>query len=183
MILLQRAVTAIAMLHSTAKVLAIDPGNIQTAYVLMDREYRPLRFGKVENGFLRRIIADITTEHNLQRFKAGGLLVTVIERVSGYGMPVGKEVFETCEWVGRFTELAEVVEYVYRKDVKINLCGQCRAKDPNVRQALIDRFAVHDLKNGKGTKGNPDWFYGFKSDIWAAYAVGVTYLDKIRGEA
>lgn len=25
------------------------------------------------------------------------------------------------------------------------------------------------------------WFYGFKSDIWASYAVGITYIDKIKG--
>lgn len=105
----------------------------------------------------------------------------VIEMIASYGMPVGKEVFETCVWIGRFVELAKIqnidIAYVYRKDEKMNICHNMKAKDSNIRQALIDRFGP------VGTKKNPGWFYGFKADIWSAYAVGITYLDmKKRGE-
>lgn len=98
--------------------------------------------------------------------------------IASYGMAVGKEVFDTCVWIGRFIELASLqaieVEYIYRKDEKMNLCHSMKAKDSNIRQALIDRFGV------VGTKKKPGWFYGFKKDIWSAYAVGVTYLDKLK---
>ena len=150
------------------KILAIDPGNIESAYVIMGEDYKPLEFGKVDNNNL------------LEYMHIPIYDKVVIEMVASYGMAVGATVFETCVWIGRYLQAAGVVtERIYRKDVKMNLCGQTRAKDSNIRQALIDRFAKHDLKNGKGTKGNPDWFYGFKSDIWAAYAVGVTYFDKV----
>ena len=52
-------------------------------------------------------------------------------------------------------------------------CAEAQGqKDGNVRQALIDRFGV------VGTKKDPGWFYGFHADIWQAYAVGVTYMDR-----
>lgn len=152
--------------------LAIDPGNIESAYVLMDA-YKPVDFGKVPNDQLLDTI--------LARGLAKWPEVVAIEMIASYGMPVGREVFDTCVWIGRYSLAMELggtaVEYVYRQEVKLQLCGTSRAKDGNVRQALIDRFARHDLKNGKGTKAAPDYFYGFKADIWQSYACGVTYLD------
>lgn len=148
------------------KILAIDPGNTESAYCLIDTEtYRPLSFGKQDNNWL------------LGFMDTQGILFdkVVIEMIASYGMPVGKEVFDTCVWIGRFKQIAESqeikVEYIYRKDEKMNLCHSMKAKDSNIRQALIDRFGP------VGTKKNPGWFYGFKKDIWAAYAVGITYLD------
>ena len=148
-------------------ILAIDAGYQQSAYVLCNEKYEILDKGKVDNNDMLTIV------------KNGGYDELVLEMVACYGMAVGKEVFDTCVWIGRFWEASTTTirAYIYRKDEKMNLCNSMRAKDSNIRQALIDRFAKFDLKNGKGTKNNQDWFYGFKADIWAAYAVAVTYLD------
>lgn len=143
-------------------ILGIDPGNIESAYCLIDKEtYKPIEFGKINNSDLEDYICTKKSNH----------LKIIIEMVACYGMAVGKTVFDTCVQIGRFTMLADEYEYIYRKDVKINLCGSMKAKDSNIRQALIDRFGE------VGTKKNQGWFYGFKSDIWSAYAVGTTYLD------
>ena len=148
------------------KILAIDPGNEYSGYVIMDSEsYKPIDFGKPKN---EDILDEIMYYHDFDE--------CVIEMVASYGMPVGKEVFETCVWIGRFKQECITQRYcqpklIYRKDVKINLCGTTKAKDANITQALKDRFG------DKGTKKNPGWFYGFAADVWQAYALGVTYLD------
>ena len=149
------------------KVLAIDPGNRQSAWCMIDGEtLKPLSFGKEEN----QVVLTSVQQRSYDSI--------VIERVASYGMAVGRDVFETCEWVGRFTQAARVPpDYVYRQEEKLHICGDSRAKDTNIRRALIDRFAQHDMKNGKGTKNNPDWFYGFSADVWQAYAVAVTYVE------
>ncbi|MDY3987732.1 MAG: hypothetical protein UGF45_13255 [Massilioclostridium sp.] len=154
-------------------VLAIDPGNIQSAYVLVETgTLRPVKFGKIKNEDLLELCYSFNCEN------VGHI---AIEMVACYGMAVGKSVFDTCVWIGRFTEalssLNIPVQYIFRKDEKMNICGTMKAKDSNIIQALIDRFAPITPNRGKGTKKEPGFFYGFHADIWQAYAVAVTYYD------
>lgn len=158
------------------EIFAIDPGNFKSAFCRIDAEtLRPLEFDILANDDLRQLILD-------RHFQENDL--AVIERVASYGMAVGREVFETCEWVGRFEEILIRKLYIppaklYRIEEKKHICHSQKANDATIRRALIDRFATHDLKNGRGTKVSPDWFYGFKKDIWAAYAVGLTYIETV----
>lgn len=158
-------------------ILAIDPGNKDSAYVLMNPDYTIQHhgFAKFPNDLVLSRVMDLGDIYDDR-------LTVVIEMVASYGMAVGAEVFETCVWIGRFVQAAMdegcKVDYVYRMEEKMTLCHSSKARDSNIRQALIDRFAKFDKKNGKGTKTHPDTFYGFAKDIWAAYAVGVTWLDR-----
>ena len=154
-------------------ILAIDPGNIESAYVVLNDNLKPIKFEKVDNS---EIIEKIYCEdfNECDHF--------VIEMIASYGMAVGKEVFDTCVWIGRFKEAIENIyvhpaNYVYRKDEKMNLCHSMKANDSTIKQALVDRFAYGVGNHGKGSKSNKGFFYGFKADVWAAYAVGVTYHD------
>lgn len=154
-------------------ILAIDPGTFESAYVRMDGNYRPAEFGKLPNGDLLDKV----------RVLYGDELVC--EMVASYGMAVGKEVFETVFWIGRFWEAFPGKEraLLYRREEKLCLCGSVKANDGNIRQALVDRFAYGVPNKGKGTKAAPGWFYGFRADIWQAYAVAVTYADRKKGGA
>ncbi len=157
-------------------ILALDPGNTQTGYAIIEMpEFQLTGFGKIENTTLLRSIAD----GSVSCYDLSSIDAVAIEMVASYGMAVGREIFETCVWIGRFHQAADHPDtnYVYRKQEKEILCGSLKAKDANIRQALIDRYAKHDLKNGKGTKANPDVFYGVSKDVWAAIAVGVTYYE------
>lgn len=155
-------------------ILAIDPGCTESAYVLLSEvDLSVIEAKKVEN-------------EKLLLFLTYPLYNTInhiaIEMVASYGMAVGVEVFETVFWIGRFWETSQKhkhikKERIYRKDEKMNLCHSMKATDANISQALVDRFAYGIPNKGKGIKKAPGWFYGFKDDIWQAYAVGVTYHD------
>jgi hypothetical protein len=150
-------------------VLAIDPGNIDSAYVLYDTE-TPVILDKMKLGnndlmswMVEGHVHEIPYEH------------CAIEMIASYGMPVGKEVFETCLWIGRYIQACnhQKIKHslIYRKDVKVHLCQSMKAKDGNIRQALIDRFGA------PGTKKQPGFTYGVSKDIWAALAVAVTFSE------
>lgn len=149
-------------------VFAIDPGPTESAFVVWDGT--SLRdFGKLPNNeMLHRLIAAAQ----------GECTELAVERVRGYGMAVGKEVFETCEWGGRFMQAWElladnpIASWLERRSVKLWLCGTCTAKDKNIRQALIDRVGPQGRKKSQGPT------YGVSGDVWAALGVAVTYFDK-----
>ena len=142
------------------KILAIDPGTTKSAFVIWDGS-RIHEAGILDNVEL------------LRRIKLGDFkhCDNAIEMIASYGMAVGREVFETCVWIGRFVERLGIVTLVYRKDVKLTICGSPRAKDANVRAALIDRLGQ------VGTKNNPGPLYGMKSHLWSALAVAVTAME------
>lgn len=152
-------------------IIAIDPGNEFSAFCVFEEgNLKPKEFGKVSNKVLLNKLDDFSENDEC-----------AIEMIASYGMAVGKEVFQTCVWIGHFAERFKGRKTtIYRKDEKMHICQNMKAKDTNIRRALIDRFAQHDLANGKGTKKNPDFFYGFKSDCWAAFAVGITYIETRR---
>ena len=157
-------------------ILAIDPGNELSAYCIIDADtYRPVEFDKIPNEIM------------LKRLDGRGFLAQecVIERIASYGMAVGQTVHDTSWWSGVFWHAARhlgvYTEMMFRREVKLDLCHVASAKDANVIQALIDRFDPYASNRGKGTKKEPGWFYGFKADVWQAYALGVTYLDR-KGE-
>ena len=154
----------------TRTIFSIDPGNTNSGYaVIRMPDFKVIKKGKIENEELLKLIPSIV--ESVDGF--------AIEMVASYGMPVGKDVFETCVWIGRFIQKARPKQhnFIYRKDEKICLCGSLKAKDSNIRQALINRYATFDFKNGKGIKKTPDTFYGVSKDIWQAIAVAVTYYE------
>ena len=157
-----------------ALILGIDPGTSLSAYCVMDSEdmSRILDKGKVENEELIGIV------------KAGYFDVCVVECFRNYGSPVGDYTFDTAYFIGRIMQVAgEQFRRIYRSDVKMNVCHTMKAKDGNIRRALIDRFAVHDKARGTGTIKNKDFFYGVSADIWSAVGICVTYIDTIKQQS
>lgn len=165
------------------RVLAIDPGPTKSAWVVYDDYHGDvLEHGHRENEYVLELMHAVS----------GGLWATgsvpavglvVIEKVESFGMPVGAEVFETVYWSGRFAEAAQPVSVkrIGRKAVKLSLCGSARAKDGNVRQALIDRYGGKDAAIGR--KATPGPLHGIAGDVWSALAVAVAWSDREREKA
>lgn len=148
--------------------LAIDPGPVESGWCLMVGNH-VMQSGVLPNAE----VLDLLTGSE-SKFAA-----LAIEMIASYGMPVGREVFETCVWIGRFVQAwhdPEAVRLVYRKDVKMHLCGTTKAKDGNVRQAIIDLYPASGGGSTPqiGTKAKPGPLYGVSSHAWPAIGVALT---------
>lgn len=165
-----------ALKNEHPHIFAIDAGSTDSGFCLFDiKTYKPVQFGKISNTELISLIPKINSDYIISYF--------VVEQFAFYGKnnPIGQTTIEAITWNGKFIREAEILSlntaYVYRREEKMNLCRTMKCGDKEIRNALIQRFAQHDFKSGKGTKSNPDFFYGFAADAWSAFAVAVTYLD------
>ena len=162
-------------------ILAIDPGTTLSAYCICDYDtLKPIEFGKVDNIELLNSVVDKITNYKIKN--------VAIEYMQSYSMGVGKSVFETCYFIGRLTDRilqntdVEEITPIFRNDEKMGTVGSMKANDTVIRHFLIDKFAQHDFKTGKGTKDNKDWFYGFKADIWQSYCQAYILKLKMEGK-
>ena len=139
-------------------ILAIDPGPVIQSFVIFDGK-RVVSSGNVSVDELCVIL----------RENPG--LLSACEYIDCMGMAVGSETFSTVFNCGRLYAAATIMRLIPRRDVKLHLCGTCRAKDTNVRRALIDKVGV------VGTKKAPGPCYGVSEHLWSALAVAVTAID------
>lgn len=159
--------------------LAIDPGSTQSGFAIIDGDYTPKLVGKVPNEELLDLCGSAWFDH--------GVGWAVIEQLQSYGASVGRTVFDTAMWSGRFIQAlrepfvggsgyACEVYLLPRKDVKLNLVGKTACKDGHIAQALRDRFVRPGADRYEATAKGA-FFEGFKADIWQAFSLGVTAID------
>lgn len=156
----------------SCSVLAIDPGTVESAIVEWDGD-KVLYHAKWRNSHI------LTLLHWRARNQGGWEMPDVkqpslfLEMIASYGLPVGREVFETCVWTGRFQQKWEedkgLTYRILRKDIKKHLKA---TNDAQVRARLIERFGA------PGTKRTPGRLYGVVGDQWAALALAVYAYDR-----
>jgi hypothetical protein len=147
---------------NTPCVLAIDPGTTHSGWCTWDGT--------------RVLDSDNTANEELAAILRGGEIgydLLAVEMIQNMGRPAGKTLFETAVWIGRFIEAAGFGStaphrLIYRTNVKLHLCGTSRAKDPHIRQRLIDLYGP------VGSKKCPGPLYGVRSHVWSALAIAVT---------
>jgi hypothetical protein len=144
-------------------ITGIDPGTTQSAVVVFDTETQEiLGHGKYDNF------------DAMLAFQEGKTVVC--EMVQSFGMPVGKEVFQTVFWVGRFAECCRWIgcdfHTIFRQEIKTTLCQSMKANDAAIRQRLID------LLGPPGKKASPGKTYGISGDEWQALGVCVAFSQR-----
>lgn len=151
-------------------VIAIDPGYRESAFLHYDGT-RILAHGIEAN---EQLLADLAA--------SGQDAVLVIEEMQIFaGHGVGKEVFDSVFWSGRFAQawLPRPFDRLLRSRVRAHL-GASKGGDAAVRQALIDRFGPY-REDAIGKKAAPGPLFGIKSHEWSALAIAVTYWDQQLG--
>jgi hypothetical protein len=154
-------------------IIGLDPGPTHSAFVVWDTKKMEI-VGKQYNEN-KIILSMLPLPEVLYRKE-----IYVIEKVACMGQVVGASVFETVFWSGKFAQKISSkfgkVDRMTRMVVKNTLCHSSRAKDGNIRQALIDKIGP------VGTKKNPGPCFGMAGHLWSSLAVCIAYDIKLKQE-
>ncbi len=148
------------------KVLAVDPGPVETAYLLL-WEDKIQAWGKVPNDAAALVVANCQDS-------LGHVVPVVCEMVACYGMAVGAEVFDTAVWIGEYRRICADRNIPWntltRVEVKNLLCHHSAGvNDSVIRTRLIDLYGGKEKAIGKKKTPGPLW--GITKDVWSALAV------------
>lgn len=140
-------------------ILAIDPGTAVSGWCILKPD-DSIEAGVSPNEGLLYGLADMPAD------------LMAVEVFEARGMPIGNESIETILYTGMLMQAwPGTLRRVKRSEVKRHLCGTLKAKDANVRQAIIDRYGG---QAAIGRKATPGPLYGVTSHAWAALAVAIT---------
>jgi hypothetical protein len=154
-------------------IFAIDPGPTHSAMVLFDDCERKV------------VLSEAQATHDTVMFMLAhdGIdkenLTVACEGLQCFGMAVGKETFETGYNIGEIRHLCKTqdiaFQLVFRGQVKQFLCHSAKAKDGNIRQAILDSFPATGggATPQVGTKKAPGPLLGVSSHSWSALAVAL----------
>lgn len=150
------------------RIFALDPGNMDTGWVIYDAAAR--RVVECGNTPNQELLRKVQTQWSVSLERGEPVPSLVSEMMRARGMPTSNDEMETLVWIGRFKQAwhrPDEVRLVYRQDAKLHVTGSPKAKDANVRQALIDHV-------GKpGTRKAPGPTFGVSNHAWAALCVAV----------
>lgn len=139
-------------------IFAVDAGSTVSSWVLFDTAAQTI-FDKeldMPNAELLAIIG--IASYNVFAF----------EQLAPFGFVVGKEVFDTIEWNGRFRHAAEIravtVFPVKRKQCVVHHTGSAKGGDSAIRTAMLARFGKEKTE-------------GVTYDLWQALSVAAFAAD------
>jgi hypothetical protein len=165
--------------------LAIDPGTTESGFVVLDTDTKKvLKFGKINNEAMR-------VEIEVQGREQDACMT--LEQIKSYGNAMGDTTIETCVWIGRFIERWPRSTYtlIPRKTICGVICHNAKAKDNNIRRAMLDKYLsftpASELGGGSepavGTKAKPGPLYGVSADVFSALALGWTWCEMYGAES
>jgi len=167
------------------RILAIDPGNIESAWVLFQKEKLSLREGVMFKIFsCGKELNDEVLDKLAYEMSYDAL---AMEEIVAYGKWSGREITDSAFWSGRFCQASTApFTMINRSKVRWHLGGQKKVTDATIIERLIERFCpglYSKYKAGDLTKmkminaSRDEYFENFHDDIWQAFALGVTWYD------